>query len=195
MSDSELGPADFKAALLSLRLAFSAPAQPCPDVVCTPLPVWELFGCTRNERAHTNTLRWLFDPTESHGLRGAFLRGFYRRVFARTPTDTDRAVARSEVQLKDDRIDLLLYGPDWRLVIENKIDDQDVGQCERYERRWPGSDFVYLTPTGRRPDCGELFKPVSFRVIREVLDDLYFRQAGTDFVRCFADHIAWDLNA
>lgn len=120
---------------------------------------------------------------------------FYQRVFQRIPSDSDRAVAQSEVRLKDDIVDLLICGRDWRLVIENKIDHQDVGQCERYTLRWPRSDFVYLTPDGRRSKCGETFKPVSYRIVREVLDDLCRHGAGNDFIRCFADHIAWDLYA
>jgi len=180
----------FKAGLAKLRAAFSEARR---ERFVPELPLWELFGCQRNEKAHTIVLRWLFDPAETHGLGDAFLRSFYRRVFGEPPVDTAHAVVKREVRLGEDQVDLLIYGFNWRLIIENKIDDQDVGQCERYSRRWPESRFVYLTPNGRHSNC-ELFEPVPYRVIREVLDELCSRSGG-DFIRCFADHIAWDLNA
>jgi len=182
---------DFKAGLAKLRAAFEkSSGQHC----ARDLLLWELLGCQSNEKAHTIVLRWLFDPAESHGLGDAFLRSFYRRVFGEPPADTAHAVATKEVTLGRDRVDLLIYGRDWRLVIENKIGDQDVDQCERYSRRWPESKFVYLTPDGRQSNC-ELFKPVAYRVVREVLDELCRGGSGSDFIECFADHIAWDLDA
>ena len=39
---------------------------------------------TRQETRHSQFLRWLLDPAETHGLGGYFLRSFLKRVAAKT---------------------------------------------------------------------------------------------------------------
>ncbi len=104
------------------------------------------------ELRHTNTLAWLLDPAENHGLGDTFLRAFIARLGTpeeisklaeRFETAADHSVTvRREVwlsQLKRDRlsltedgqagyilkngaIDILIEGDGWILAIEAKLD-------------------------------------------------------------------------
>ena len=157
----------------------------------TSVPVWEILTRTTDENTHSSVLRWLFDPRGSHGLGSEFLMEFYRRVFGHPPPDTDSVRARCETQSGGERADLIVCGRSWRLVIENKIKDRNDRTLD-YAKRWPGSDFVFLTTSGRRARSKK-FRRVPYRVVREILDGLQPRGEAAAFIKAFAKHIASDL--
>jgi len=173
------------------RLSHDLPVCGETRPVSRLLPIWSILTRDRDENTHSSVLRWLFDPRESHGLGSAFLEEFYKRVFGRVPASTSTAFARCEVQSGSERADIVVCGRNWRLVIENKIDDANDRTIE-YAKRWPGSDFAFLTPDGRAAKSSH-FHSVPYRVIREILDDLVPRGDAAGFLNGFADHISLEL--
>jgi len=181
------------------RLVQDLAREPGPGT-WTRAPLFELLGarCRRDEETHSNILAWLLDPNGSHGLGAWFLTELLSRVFVRDPGPLDHICVCREVEEEPEKADVMVTTDSWRLVIENKIDggeDMDEagrGQTERYVERWPGSYCIYLTPHGG-PAASKEFRPVHYRLVREILDNIDAPGAVGAFLHEFANHIAWDL--
>lgn len=131
---------------------------------------FEAMRWTRQEIRHSSFLRWLLDPTETHGLRGYFLRAFLKRVVRDSPPvqrDTPSVFDvdgwefnRTQVVQEWESIDLLVRddGDGFVALVENKVDAAEHSdQLQRYravvERQFPKHKkvFVYLTVEASAP--------------------------------------------
>lgn len=120
---------------------------------------------TRQETRHSSFLRWLLDPSETHGLGDYFLRQFLKRIASLSSQTSELSVVDldswvyvgAQVQAEWNNIDLLIRDDQHKVivVVENKVDsDEHSDQLNRYraliEKQFPSHKklFVYLTIAG-----------------------------------------------
>jgi len=145
----------------------------------------DVLGKTAEENAHSDVIRWLLDPREAKVVAPAALRALVKRL----PRETDEwqrlisiAVQQHTLSVRREyaipteeadeegqgRIDLLISGPGFGLVIENKVgSDEHDNQTDLYwqwlyeqkELRLKGA--MFLTPVGF-PAQNRNFKPLSY---------------------------------
>ena len=132
--------------------------------------LFESLGLVRQEIRHSAFLRWLLDPTETHGLGDFWLRQFLRKVIKNGEGISKNApslfdlddwnLGRAEVHKEWRNVDVLILDEVNRFVcvIENKVDSsQGEGQLQRYweivEREFEGYKkvYVFLTRTNEKP--------------------------------------------
>ena len=100
-------------------------------------------GAARNESRHSDFLRVLLTPTESHGLGDRFLKNFLLRALREAPAASPEfrlELARASLQDalvegEENRIDLLIVNERLRfgVVVENKVaTGEHDNQLERY---------------------------------------------------------------
>lgn len=162
--------------------------------------LFETLGCQRLEIVHSNMLTWLLNPEEAHGLGDKFLRKFVRRIFNKELPSYLPVEIKRESQDGKNRVDIVVEGKNWWLVIENKIGsgEQD-GQTEKYAEYYRRKGIirenvflVFLRPTGVEPKS-HYFTPVSYQTIRELLENMNFQGNSNVLIRHFIDHIFLDL--
>jgi hypothetical protein len=152
--------------------------------VSGPEDMLSIIGRSRREIYHSAILAWLLDPLARHGLGISLLQSLLAECGRNVGSDELRTV-RCELEVQEDktRADIVVSGPGFTLVVENKVDagEQDR-QCDRLFERFggdPGTLFVFLTPTGCTPNTAteaamDAFKPMSYprmaRLIREALE-------------------------
>jgi hypothetical protein len=144
------------------------------------------LGLERAEWAHSAILKNLLDPQATHGQGTLFIESFLqhcpglksfglaldekllrRRIYV--DAEVGSALGRPDIRIVSHR-------PDFAVIIENKIDQQDqTTQLSRYsgilhsEYRWAGKNvaLVYLTPGGKRardPKATSVsYTPMSYR--------------------------------
>ncbi len=151
--------------------------------------LFEAVGAVRGELRHSNFLRFLLDPRESHGLGSKPLERLLRAVLA-TIEPADRPVRSLElivgdlddaqVEREESNIDLLVRIGSLRLVvlIENKIGAKaGVGQLRRYrehvEKTFPQwrKFLIFLTPDGADPD-DDGYVAFGYSKLAEVIEEL-----------------------
>ena len=147
-----------------------------------------ILGRSRREAYHSALLAWLLNPQARHGLGPAFLNGIIRHCAPEISfSDLHRARCELEVHRVDTRADIVVFAPQFTLVIENKVDaGEQPCQCDRlYEHfgRDPGAVFLFLSPSGRAPQTAsgsakEAFKPVRYADIARLLEQALTRSAG-----------------
>lgn len=128
------------------------------DPLRSPLDLLRPLGLERHEPTHTQALRFLLDPTETHGLGRTALNALLRGIARRHPI-TEQLINTAEraatVEVQAERVTHLSEEPDGKLrrpetdlwlemsgepgrvllVIENKVDDVvREGQLEAYEK-------------------------------------------------------------
>lgn len=142
--------------------------------------LFESLGLVRHEIRHSAFLRWLLDPTETHGLGDYWLRQFLRQVIkagdevsSNAPTlfDLDGwSLGKAEVRKEWRNIDLLIFDEEHLFVcaIENKVDSgEHSNQLQRYrgivEQEFAGykKAFVFLTKSGDEPS-DDAYIPISY---------------------------------
>jgi len=117
------------------------------------------------EDLHSNILAYLLDPHASHDCGGFFLERFIKDVVNRTELPpiletknflsarviTEKYIGK-KTKTSGGRIDIIITGLEKVIIIENKIfaKDQD-SQLVRYNRDYPESLLLYLTPFGKEP--------------------------------------------
>lgn len=166
----------------------------------THFNLFEILGVQRREEPHSDIIAWLINPEETHGLGNVFLQEFIKKIFnLELPFDSQIKVFR-ESQKGGDRPDIIVEGNNWLLIIENKIDSsENNSQTLRYANRWRKTGginknvfLVYLSPDGRTPISPD-FRPVSYRIIRELLERMQFQGDSEFLIRNFINHIFIDL--
>lgn len=137
----------------------------------------------RDELTHSRLLAWLLTPTGRHGLGSAFLTRLleYCRGTPIPALPTVRDVT-CEYTRNDRRADVVVWGRDFTLVIENKVDaGEQPAQCDDlYEcfRDEPDPLFVFLSPDGRPPTTATTdaaraaFKAISWPRVRVMIEDV-----------------------
>ena len=149
--------------------------------------LFESLGLVRQEIRHSAFIRWLLDPTETHGLGDYWLRQFLRRVIKNGEGILDNAPSlfdlddwsldRAEVRKEWRNIDVLVLdeGNRFVCVIENKVDSiQTKEQLQRYweivEREFKEYKkvYVFLTISGEDPRH-DAYVSVSYEDIANVI--------------------------
>jgi hypothetical protein len=145
-------------------------------------------GFHRKELAHGSALRWLCDPIGSHGLGSLFLSGLLAATG--NPLEvTDDTTARTEISRELSRADVVVYGPQWTLVMELKIDAaESETQCQRLYDDWrmePGAQWLFITLSGRAPTtttsdhATRAWQPLPWSRVLDILDEAVTAIGGT----------------
>jgi hypothetical protein len=143
------------------------------------------LGLERNESAHSAIIKNLLDPQGTHGQGTLFVEAFLRScrrldgfTIAFDGRLSERLYVDAEVGSALGRPDIRIVSrqPDFAIIIENKIDQQDQeSQLSRYseilhsEYSWAGKNvgLVYLTPGGskaRDPNASSIcYSRMSYR--------------------------------
>ena len=146
-----------------------------------PSDLLSVIGRERDELTHSRMLAWLLDPSGNHGLGAALLQRLARRVDIEVLSEEDvgRVRIRREVAHPDGRADLLIELPEFRIVIENKIDAGEApDQCARVVRAFDteAAAFVFLTLEGYAPASAgtyaDRWTAVSYIEVAAWLEDL-----------------------
>jgi len=142
--------------------------------------VFRVFRVEEVEIRHSNTLGWLLDPAESHGLGNVFLRRILSNMLLETEADIE-GLSAAQVELMDfsnievrrewKHIDVLVIDRNNKLIllIENKIGGKErPGQLGRY-RKAVGHEFpsftlvpVFLTLEGESGEDEEANKYIAY---------------------------------
>jgi hypothetical protein len=130
----------------------------------------------RDELTHSRMLGWLLDPCGRHGFGVRVLTALLAHAGAPIPSAQalGRARVALEVPLLHRRLDIVVDGPGFSIVIENKVDaDEELEQCKFYEAHasQAGRCFVFLTPDGRQPTDAQSFRPMTYRAVAGILRD------------------------
>jgi hypothetical protein len=127
-------------------------------------------------------------PDGEHDLGPIFLRAFFACLIDRTDLNFDGVTLRSQVQTEDRKfIDLLVSGPNWVLLIENKIDAPIDNPLESYKKQakryFPGREELYLailSPYGIKDPDFPQWKAVSYQK--------YCTALKSEFTKTVFDH-------
>ncbi len=141
-----------------------------------------IVGLARHENTHSRMLKWLLTPTARHGLGCGLVERMVEHCRG-APVTRPLAVRRVSFSVwrNDREADLVVWGQDFTLVIENKVDAaEQPRQCDDLYENFGnenGALFLFLTPDGRRPStattCGarHAFRTVSWPDLRTMLEE------------------------
>ena len=147
-----------------------------------PSDFLEIVGLARHENTHSRMLGWLLDPTGRHGLGCGLLERLVEHCTGE-PVSVPLAVRKVafSVWRNDREADLVVWGRNFTLVIENKVDaSEQPSQCDDLYENFKNENaplFVFLTPDGRKPQtattrCSQrAFKTLSWPDVRAMLED------------------------
>lgn len=122
--------------------------------------IFALGGRGYYENPTTDLLAFFLDPDQVHGFGNCFLRALLACICPQSPPDPTLVLPpqREVATLNGNRIDLLLEGDDWLLILENKILHSQSNPFDDYEfyagtlthnTRCPY--FAVLSPLGETP--------------------------------------------
>jgi hypothetical protein len=147
-----------------------------------PSDFLQIVGLARHENSHSRLLAWLLKPTARHGLGYEFVERLVEHCTGE-PVSVPlvvRKVTFSEWR-NDREADIVVWGRDFTLVIENKVDaSEQPNQCEDLYENFKNENaplFVFLTPDGRNPHtattrCSQhAFKTLSWPEVRAMLEE------------------------
>lgn len=149
---------------------------------CAELPEATLFsigGKGYYENPTTEILAFFCDSNGAHGLDNLVINALFRALPESFDLKDLTLITKPETEVrtsKAKRIELLLEGDDWVMVIENKIYHQQVYPFDIYENHIKSDDslkskqhiFVVLSPNGKAP---EGWLPLSYTGLLECLKD------------------------
>ena len=149
-----------------------------------PSDFLEIVGLARHENTHSRMLQWLLDPTARHGLGCEFVERLLEHC-SEEPVSLPLAVKKVafSVWRNDREADLVVWGENFTLVIENKVDaSEQPSQCDDLYENFKNENaplFVFLTPDGRKPHtatnrCSQrAFKTLSWPEVRAMLEEAF----------------------
>ncbi len=175
--------------------------------------IFDVLKISRTEIRHSNTLSWLLDPSENHGLGDTFLKSIFQWL---VENDSENRYEVFNVLLMDyysfvvfrewKNIDILLVSSDEKCVmaIENKVGSHEhSNQLNRYreilEKEYPDYTrlFVYLTPDGEEPSDVSNWDVMSYSDVVDILEAVYKRTELQDdaalMIRNYIDVIRRDI--
>lgn len=150
--------------------------------------LFDVLKISRTEIRHSNTLAWLLDPNENHGLGNTFLRGLIQRL---VENDSDGRYDVFKLLLLDlydfvvyreyKNIDILLISQKEKTLfaIENKIGSHEHrNQLNRYRRILESEyedynkAYIFLTPDGEEPSDVENWDVFTYYDVVDVLENV-----------------------
>jgi hypothetical protein len=167
--------------------------------------LFSLGGRGYYENPASDVLAFFLRPDEEHGFKALFLETFLECMNV-VGLEMSGVKVEREVETGNGRIDIVVDGPDWLLLIENKIRHDQVNDFADYEaygrRRLAGSKeplMAILSPEGKK--VIEKWEPVSYQnycaALRRRLVQVLFDHACTKwavFAREFILHFENELN-
>jgi hypothetical protein len=135
----------------------------------------------RAENTHSRMLAWLLNPTRRHGLGFGLVRRLLEHCSGE-PVPAAPAVRTVKFfEWRHDReADLVVWGEDFTLIIENKVDaDEQPDQCDDLYENFKNESaplFLFLTPDGRAPctattpGAKRAFRTVSWPEVGAMID-------------------------
>jgi hypothetical protein len=162
------------------------------ETIARRFNIFESLGIVNNELKHSNFLRFLLDPGESHGLSELFLKRFLQAaildqfsVAQLTQSDIDVLdLSQASAVVERDAIDILISDPKNNLyvIIENKVGSlQHSDQLARYHKlvseRYPTDTIlgIFLTRDGELPEYDQ-YVTLSYSSVRNLVDEVLKRQ-------------------
>ncbi len=161
--------------------------------------LFDVFKMGYNECLHSQLLRWLLDPSETHGLQEYFLKKFLIKAIQKNRqhqhlpfsaidvdiTDfTNAFVQAEEVFTNRKRADISILNESKNneeniyILIENKINStegmhQTVSYVEQTKKRYKDCKrmYIYLTPQQEMPEAPE-FMVISYKDVAEMIDEV-----------------------
>ena len=147
-----------------------------------PSDFLDIVGLARHENTHSRLLGWLLDPTGRHGLGCGLVERLVKHCTGK-PVSVPLAVRKVafSVWRNDREADLVVWGRNFTLVIENKVEaSEQPSQCDDLYKNFKDEIaplFVFLTPDGRKPHtattrCSQrAFKTLSWPEVRAILEE------------------------
>jgi len=155
--------------------------------------VFRALGIEATEIRHSNTLGWLLDPDESHGLGDTALRRVLSNILLKAegsarpiPPAEFELMEFTDIEVRREKfhVDVLVidHGNKWVLLLENKVHaSEGKGQLARYEervaRQFPNFKLipVFLTPEGRPAEDPKVVDYIaySYQQLLGVLEGIY----------------------
>jgi len=173
---------------------------------------FEAMSWTRQELRHSAFIRWMFDPSETHGLGAYPLRTFLKYIIGRGVTGPEAPtlfdvdgwdLTRTSAATEWERIDFFLLNDSERflVLVENKVDtgehsNQLARYADRVEKQFKDYKkcLVYLTPEGDQPS-DERYVAASHRDIADLLDLICERRGNqtskevVEFIRGYSEMV------
>lgn len=158
---------------------------------------FSILRLEEHEIRHSNVIAWLLDPSESHGIGDAFVKGFLSKAILDSEQTT--SISAASIQLMDFRtskvwreesnIDVLIRDDANRIVIliENKIRAKESqGQLARYLARAKESHpgyrviplFLTLNGDGSSDEEAKDYIPCNYTQVLGVLTRILDRRKG-----------------
>ena len=146
-----------------------------------PSDFLDIVGLARHENTHSRMLAWLLKPTARHGLGWGLVERLVEHCTGETASAplAVRRVAFSEWR-NDREADLVVWGRNFTLVIENKVDaSEQPSQCDDLFENFKNENaplFLFLTPDGRKPRTAttqrsqRAFRTLSWPEVRAMLE-------------------------
>jgi hypothetical protein len=151
-----------------------------------------VLGRERRETYHSKMLGWLLDPGAPTGLGTRFLRRFLVEIDSALSSISEERLESVSVQCEVARLasraDVVLFGDDFTVVVEVKVDAvEGPEQCLRLYRDFrnePSPRYVFLTPRGEQPvtarkEAGGEFVSLSYRRVSALLDAVLEEEEAT----------------
>jgi len=193
------------------RFVFDNPALERLEALLDDFNPFVAMRWTRQEIRHSSFLRWLLDPTETHGLGSYFLRLFLKHAVYSIDSNRDQIPSvididawtfdSSQVLQEWNNIDILIRDDSIPLVvvIENKVDTGEHSDQLRRYRRHVNAEFgshrqiyILLAVDGSTPS-DENYISVTYSEIVELIISVLDRrqdQIGsevTSFLRYYVE--------
>lgn len=149
--------------------------------------IFEKLSLQHYEIRHSNTLAYLFNPKEDHGLSDYFLKRFLVNVYSNNITNispiTIDSMDLSDASIKREykSIDILIISKSNNLVIciENKIlSSESENQLATYRNTIKylyskfKKSFIFLSPTGIEPSDIDNWVVADYEIINHILTNI-----------------------
>lgn len=179
------------------RLVVDEPDLELLEDMISGFNVFEAMGMVDQELRHSDFLRFLLDPGESHSIGDLFARRFLQAALG-VAEESGRESPLSAVELdvmdlggaevyrERRKIDVLFADEANKLVVavENKVwsgegKDQLPAYLKAVEEDYPGwrALFLYLSPFGLEPSSPK-YVSVGYEVVRDVVDKIWASRGG-----------------
>ena len=146
-----------------------------------PSDFLDIVGLARHENTHSRMLAWLLMPTARHGLGPGLVRRFVEHCTGQTASAALAVERVAFSEWRNDReADLVVWGRNFTLVIENKVDaSEQPSQCDDMFENFKNEKeplFLFLTPDGREPQTAttpgsqRAFRTLSWPEVRAMLE-------------------------
>lgn len=149
--------------------------------------IFEKLSIQYYELRHSNTLAYLLNPKENHGLSDYFLKKFFIEVFSNNSSEISPIqidcmdLSDSIIKREYKNIDILVISNSNKIVfcIENKITaNESNDQLERYQKIINkeffdyNKAFIFLSPTGIEPSDTENWMITDYEVISSIIENI-----------------------